>query len=157
MADDPLDADRRSADDIGVDPLARYPDLYAWVTQWLLPVYRRSVSRDDVTWCAQWWQHHEAVVRLSALWRAWLAAHSDDGAAMSAWWAYHADHHLPIILSAQGPLKGCTPERHSDRPTEQLPSTPPEQPVFAELERLAPAPVPAARLDPWDTTGDPST
>ncbi|MGO9754649.1 MAG: DUF4913 domain-containing protein [Solirubrobacteraceae bacterium] len=141
--------------DAASDPLARYPDLYSWVTEWLLAVYRRSTTGAEQTWCTQWWRHPEVVVRLTALWRAWLAAQQEDGGAMSAWWAYHADHHLPIILSSRGPLKGCTPEQHTTRPTPPLQTTPPDTPIFAELQHLTPSPAAQQPLDDddlWPTT-----
>ncbi|BAS08684.1 hypothetical protein AHiyo4_21060 [Arthrobacter sp. Hiyo4] len=28
---------------------------------------------------------------------------------MSIWWRDHADHHMGVLLSADGPFKGCKP------------------------------------------------
>ncbi len=57
--------------DLAEPPGPYYPTLPQWVDEWLLPVYRRSVSGHRRAWCPQWWQHPEAVARLEALWRAW--------------------------------------------------------------------------------------
>ena len=44
--------------------------------------------------------------------------------AMSVWFRDHADHHMSVLLNADGPFKGCKPAAHAER-LEQLPTTPP--------------------------------
>ena len=41
-----------------------------WVREVFAPVFARSIG-GPVKWCAQWWAHGEAVLRLEALWRSW--------------------------------------------------------------------------------------
>jgi hypothetical protein len=77
-----------------------------------------------VTWCAEWCNHTEAIARLEALWRAWEYLRQDPHTGMSVWFRDHADHHMNILLNADGPFKGCKPDSHSER-LEQLPTTPP--------------------------------
>jgi Domain of unknown function (DUF4913) len=113
-ADPPTDPDR-------TPPEPLYTGVEAWVTKHLLPLYlRQSGPR---TWCAQWWRHPEAVERLEALWRAWETLRLDTTTGMSVWWRDHADHHLPILLSPDGPFARCTHRGHQDLP-EPLPTTP---------------------------------
>ena len=38
-----------------------------------------------VSWCASWWAHPEAVLRLTALWRAWEALRLEPATGMSNW------------------------------------------------------------------------
>ena len=93
--------------DLAEPPRPYYPTLPDWVQEWLLPVYRRSISGHHRTWCPQWWRHDEAVTRLDALWRAWEHLRLDPATGLSAWFRDHADHHMTILLDADGPLKGC--------------------------------------------------
>jgi Domain of unknown function (DUF4913) len=106
-----------------------YVTLEEWVLEWLFPVYRRSVLGHDRVWCPQWWRHAEAVARLESLWRAWEHLRQDAATGLSVWFRDHADHHMTILLDADGPFKGCD-GRHSDRPIEELPHDPPPEGMF---------------------------
>jgi hypothetical protein len=55
----------------------------------------------------------------------------DAGTGLSVWWRDHADHHLTILLDADGPFKGCE-DGHCDRPLEPLPY---QQPQPGTLQR----------------------
>lgn len=105
-------------------PATRFPNLIAWVHGWLIPMYRRPVGDGrNRAWCPQWWLHPEALTRLSALWRGYEQHQADPGDAMSAWIRDHLDHHMTILTSPDGPLKGCNTARgHSD--TNTLPAWP---------------------------------
>jgi hypothetical protein len=115
-------------------PGAVFGSLEAFVCEYLLAVYRRPVSATSTTWCAEWWRHREACVRLDALWRSWEHLRLDAATGMSVWLRDHADHHMSVLLSADGPFKGCTPERHAQRPVSALPSAP-----VPDAVRIAPA------------------
>ena len=66
-------------------------------------------------WCASWWAHAEAIVRLEALWRTWeAAAASDNGAATAEWLRIYLDPLNGPLLGPDGPFSSCTPERHSE-------------------------------------------
>lgn len=107
-----------------------YPTLVAFVEQQLAPTYRRSLSAIGVTWCPQWWRHAEAIARLEALWRAWEHLRLEPATGMSVWFRDHADHHMAVLLSADGPFKSCTPDKgHSDR-LEALPVVSPPAGLF---------------------------
>jgi len=106
------------------EPQPYFPDLMSFVTEYLAPMYRRSLSGPGMTWCAQWCNHAEAIARLEALWRAWEYLRQDPHTGMSVWFRDHADHHMNVLLNADGPFKGCKPDSHAER-LEQLPTTPP--------------------------------
>ena len=91
--------------------------------EWLFPVYRRSVLGHDRVWCPQWWRHAEAVARLESLWRAWEHLRQDAATGLSVWFRDHADHHMTILLDADGPFKGCD-GRHSDHPARRAAARP---------------------------------
>ncbi|MEV4991616.1 DUF4913 domain-containing protein [Pseudarthrobacter sp. LMD1-1-1.1] len=88
-----------------------YPNVAEFVSNKLAISYRRQLNvQGGVTWCPQWWKHAEAISRLEALWRAWEFLRLDGTTGMSVWWRDHADHHMSVLLSADGPFKGCTPD-----------------------------------------------
>jgi Domain of unknown function (DUF4913) len=120
-----------------------YLTLEEWVGEWLFPVYRRSVLGHDRIWCPQWWRHAEAVARLESLWRAWEHLRQDAATGLSVWFRDHADHHMTVLLDADGPFKGCD-GRHTDHPLEQLPHDPPPVGMF-EPDQFPDTPPPAAR------------
>jgi hypothetical protein len=139
-------------------PQLQFPTLPDWVEGWLLPVYRRSTNGHDHAWCPEWWRHAEAVSRLDALWRAWEHLRQDPATGISTWWRDHADYHLAILLAATGPLQGCTPQTHTNRPLEQLPHTPPPDGIFtANTEWSAGATPPSAPLGPMPAAGEETT
>ncbi len=55
-----------------------------------------------------WWMHPEAVARLDALWRAWEHLGNDPATGMSVWWRDHADHHMGVLMSPDGPFRKST-------------------------------------------------
>jgi hypothetical protein len=111
-------------------PELYYPDVVTFVTEQLVPMYRRPLGGPSVTWCPQWWRHAEAIARLEALWRAWEHLRLDPATGMSVWFRDHADHHMAVLLSSDGPFKGCKPkEGHGDR-LESFPLEPPPAGLF---------------------------
>jgi hypothetical protein len=88
-----------------------YPNVAEFVADKLAATYRRQLNAQaGTTWCPQWWKHAEAISRLEALWRAWEHLRLDGTTGMSVWWRDHADHHMTVLLSADGPFKGCSPD-----------------------------------------------
>ncbi len=111
-------------------PELYYPDVVAFVTEQLVPMYRRPLGGQGVTWCPEWWRHAEAIARLEALWRAWEHLRLDPATGMSVWFRDHADHHMAVLLSADGPFKGCKPkDGHGDR-LDPFPLKPPPSGLF---------------------------
>ena len=128
-------------------PEPYYSGVQEFVESWLLAIYRRSVRGHARTWCPCWWEHGEAVSRLDALWRAWEVLRLDAGTGLSVWWRDHADHHLTILLDADGPFKGCE-DGHCDRPLEPLPYEQPQPGTFQREKTGLPAePVAASTRD----------
>ncbi|MBT8226095.1 MAG: DUF4913 domain-containing protein [Dactylosporangium sp.] len=87
-----------------------YPSLEAWVNGYFAPMFLHRVPGSSrARWCARWWEHAEAIVRLTVLWNGWEGARWEP-AAKSGWWL-DLDHHLPILLGLDGPFRIC---RHSE-------------------------------------------
>ena len=112
--------------DRGEDPTPTlfYATVEDFVREQLAPMYRRALDSPSRAWCPQWWKHSEAIARLDALWRAWEFLRLDPHTGMSVWFRDHADHHMGVLLSSEGPFKGCKPESHGER-LKPLPLTPP--------------------------------
>lgn len=86
-----------------------YATVNDFVTDWLAPVIRRKLDGQTLTWCPRWWAHPEAVVRLTALWRAWEHLRLDPALGMSQWFLHHCDPHLRELMNADtGPLAKCS-------------------------------------------------
>ena len=122
-----LDAPPNAGADGDEQPEPYFPDLMTFVKDYLSPMYRRALSGSATTWCPEWWKHSEAIARLEALWRAWEFLRLDPHTGMSVWFRDHADHHMGVLLSADGPFKGCKPAEHGER-LKPLPLTlPPDE------------------------------
>ncbi|MCQ9165493.1 DUF4913 domain-containing protein [Arthrobacter sp. STN4] len=128
--DDELDrtatAVTEPAEQDGDAPELFYANVAEFVGDKLAPTYRRHINPGGgITWCPQWWKHAEAISRLEALWRAWEFLRLEGATGMSVWWRDHADHHMSVLLSADGPFKGCSPD---DGHKSKLPPLPCEEP-----------------------------
>ncbi len=97
--------------------------------EFLRYVYRRPVGT-TLKWSAEWWRCDEAVLRIEALWRSWESLRQDPATGMSVWYRDHADHHMSVLLSADGPFSTCRdrtapgdPLPHADPPAGMFPDT----------------------------------
>ncbi|MHA7177918.1 DUF4913 domain-containing protein [Arthrobacter sp. Sr24] len=125
--DDELDGTSTEPVEQGEEvPELFYANVAEFVSQKLAPTYRRPINPGGgVTWCPQWWKHAEAISRLEALWRAWEFLRLEGATGMSVWWRDHADHHMSVLLSGDGPFKSCSPD---DGHKAKLPPLPCEEP-----------------------------
>ncbi|RII95440.1 DUF4913 domain-containing protein [Clavibacter michiganensis] len=133
------DVDEEEDDD---DDEPEVPELvFASVDEWFRRYwrfsYRRRVSGKGTgtgRWSARWWENDEAMQRLTVLWRGWEAARQDPAIGTSAWWVNHADPHMGVLLSADGPFAGAQDE---NLPGEPLPYKRPPAALF-EPDRQPP-------------------
>ena len=98
----------------------RHPTLEDWVTEFFAPTFCRSIS-PSVRWCAQWWDHAEAISRLEALWRSWEVLRLQRWEGAAVWYRDFLDSQLAVLLAPTGPFAQCTPDRHT--PVKPLPTT----------------------------------
>ncbi|WP_434161448.1 DUF4913 domain-containing protein [Clavibacter michiganensis] len=111
------------------------PELvFASVDEWFRRYwrfsYRRRVSGKGTgtgRWSARWWENDEAIQRLTVLWRGWEAARQDPALGTSAWWVNHADPHMGVLLSVDGPFATAQDE---NAPGEPLPYKRPPAVLF---------------------------
>jgi hypothetical protein len=133
-AEDLIDARTQQADD--GEPAEQEPTLYygsvdEFVREYLRHVYRRRVGPNtSAKWASEWWRHPEAIVRLEALWRAWEHLRLEPTTGMSVWLRDHADYHMGVLLSPDGPFKKAD---DANRDGEPLPYTPPPAGMFPDV------------------------
>lgn len=93
------------------EPENIYPDVVAFVVDYLGPLYARDwAANREPRWCAAWCEHAEAVVRLTALWTAWEAARLEPGGLLA--WFRDADANMDRLGAATGTFGQCSPDRH---------------------------------------------
>jgi hypothetical protein len=98
----------------------RFADLESWVHEFFVLIFGRHTEQRR--WCAQWWAHPEAVLRLDALWRTWEVTSLDPVHGVADWIRNYLDPNLAELLSASGPFALCTEGQHV--PTPVLPVSP---------------------------------
>lgn len=108
MAED----DGQQASDEAADVV--FPNVYAFVTLFLAPVYARRIryaseESDKPRWCEYWWEHKEANSRLHGLWLAFEKLRHDQGTGLSVWWREHADPCMTQLMDPDGPFSLCFP------------------------------------------------
>jgi hypothetical protein len=107
-----------------------YPSLEAWVSDYFTPMFlHRAADAARARWCSRWWEHAEAIARLKLLWNCWEAARWRPQA-RPGWWL-DLDHHLPILLGTDGPLRHCrvpSGDRPGKHQPEQVPANEPAPP-----------------------------
>lgn len=92
--------------------------LHAWVGEHIGPLVRKITATGEgggIRWCRQWWRHHDAVDRFTALYLVFTELTDQSTLSwLSAYLRDHLDPHLSVLTSPFGPFYACTPLRHSD-------------------------------------------
>lgn len=97
-----------------------YLDVESWVALVFAPTFlRRRTS--TFRWCAQWWRHPEAIVRLESMWRSWEVLRLDPTTGTGTWLTHYVDPQLPILTGAAGTFADCDSTRHQNSPETALP------------------------------------
>lgn len=101
----------------GEDGANHFPTVYAFVDEYLAHVYATEIREQigHVKWCARWWEHTEAMARLTALWQAFEVLRLEPGTGMSVWFRDHADPCMSALMNAQGTFGAC-PAGHQLKP-----------------------------------------
>ena len=107
----------------GTEPTAGHPDwryrnVHDWVEQWFSVHYARSIT--GIGWCARWFDHPEALLRLTAMWRSWETARRDDTKGIAGWLTSVADPLVKELFDPSGTFRYCSRGEHTKVP-EALP------------------------------------
>lgn len=97
-----------------------FANVYVFVETFLVYVHARYY--DPVAgwnWCAQWWEHVEAVSRLEALWQAFEILRLEPGVGPATWWRDYCDPTMAQLTDPSGPFSQC---KAGDAPRHQLPN-----------------------------------
>jgi hypothetical protein len=133
--------------DVGPDGTSAPEPVYAcaedWVTDYFVPMFRRTLG-GEYRWCAQWWQHSEAISRFNALWHSWEVLRLQPGTGMGSWYRDYLDHQLPVLLGARGPFYQCSEDSHRE-PHE--PVTKPAPEGWWDTDEYAPDTAPEGGTD----------
>lgn len=137
--DDDLDAvsDDKPAEEAPAPTLV-FGSVDEFVREQLSQTYRRVVgpsNRAARRWAAEWWRSPEAIARLEALWRSWEHLRLDGATGSSTWWRDHLDHHMPILMSADGPFADSEDQ---NKPGEPLPYAAPPAGMFPDVRLTEP-------------------
>jgi hypothetical protein len=124
-------------DSVFADPAEDTPEqespeiqpLHDSVEAWVTHVYTTTFIRRTgaaTRWCAQWWDHPEAIVRLTSLWLTWESARAaEDPHPMADWLWRYLDTLAPVLHSPDGPFSECDPTDHvpgTPMPTQAAPA-----------------------------------
>jgi hypothetical protein len=130
-----------------------------WVADYFVPMFRRTLG-GEFRWCAQWWQHGEAISRLSALWHAWETLRLQPGTGIATWYRDHLDHQLPILMGARGPFYQCSETAHREPHQASVMPAPAEWWDTDDVELVVPGDLPGpaviAGISPHLPAGLPS-
>lgn len=86
-------------------PQTAYTDAVDFFERYLRHVFRRRVGiRGQNRWSARWWEIPEVLLRVDSLWRSWESLSTDPDMGMSVWLRDHADYHMGVLLSPDGPM-----------------------------------------------------
>jgi hypothetical protein len=93
-----------------------FPNVGEWVTEWLLPHYRRNPA--GRRWDPQWWRYEEAGSVLEALWESWEQMRWEDARAAVAWYRDCLWPVMDQLTSRDGPFWDYDPPRSADVPAQ---------------------------------------
>lgn len=92
--------------------------VFATVEEWVAAYFAVTFGRPlggECRWCPRWFEHREAVDRLTALWRSWEALRRDEALGMATWLTHYLDPQLAALLARTGPFAQCSLDRHTDQ------------------------------------------
>ena len=116
------------------EPTLFFGSVDEFVRERLRYTYTRRVGPQGPNrWSAEWWRSPEAISRLDALWRSWEALRLEPTFGMSVWWRDHADHHMRILMSPDGPFADS---RDTNAQGEPLPYAAPPVGMFIDVRLL---------------------
>ena len=116
------------------EPTLFYGSADEFVRERLRYMYARRVGPGNASfrWAARWWDYPEALARVDALWRAWEHLRLDGATGSSTWWIEHADHHMPILMSPEGPFAKSEDKNNVGEP---LPYEAPPAELFPDMRQ----------------------
>ena len=104
-----------------LDPKAfQYKSVFEFVDKFLVVMYPTTNNRmKNIAWSPQWWNHHEVVARLNALWKRYEYLRAKEpNTALETFLHVHSDYHMRQIMKEDGVFADC---KREDVPSCPLP------------------------------------
>lgn len=89
------------------EPEMVYDNFVDWMNGFMLGHYRRHIERGGMKWCANIWEHAEAVSRIEATWLAWEHMRHQGPTGPAVWWRDYFDPMMHELTSQTGPFHAC--------------------------------------------------
>lgn len=110
--------------ELGVPPLLRFLDEFAFFDDYLRPAYESGGASQARGWCSRWWEHRSARFRVRSMWQAYEAlARKDPATCDEVFLRTVADHHMALLMGERSPMYAC---QSSHQPSKPLKSDPVE-------------------------------
>jgi len=94
----------------------RWATLAEFVEQVIAPLCAQHLTGNG-TWCASWWDHEDARVRLEAVWRAWEVLRLEPTTGIARWLRDVADPQMDRLRDRdRGPFRACSEGKHLAAP-----------------------------------------
>ncbi len=94
----------------------RWATLAEFVEHVIAPLYAQHLTGNG-TWCARWWDHEDARVRLEAVWRAWEVLRLEPTTGIARWLRDVADPQMDRLRDRdRGPFRACGEGKHLAAP-----------------------------------------
>lgn len=131
-------------------PVQRFASLPVFVVEYVVPNWVHKLGESyGGRWCSQWWEHPEAVTRLSALWEAFEVMRNEPPPSLSTWIKDHLDAHMAALTQIHGVFHNCDVNRHVHESKEAWETGTPPEGMFA----VNPKAVVQPRQSATDTNG----
>ncbi len=102
----------------------RWATLAEFVEHVIAPLYAQHLTGNG-TWCASWWDHEDARVRLEAVWRAWEVLRLEPMTGIARWLRDVADPQMDRLRDRdRGPFRACGDGKHLTAPPLPIKSAP---------------------------------
>lgn len=104
-------------------PDRKYSTVIEFVDEFLVIMYPYTADRaKTVRWTPFWWQHPEALMRITALWNRYEELrHAEPATFMETFLRVHADYHMRYLMAPEGVFDSC---KRENQPSIPLPTAP---------------------------------
>ncbi len=112
----------------------RFATVELFVEKFVLPNWIHKYVANRVHWCAQWWEHAEAITRLEAIWEAFEVMRLQPAPSFSTWMRDHFDTHMRTLTDPEGVFFDCDVKTGQHTPNKPWQLTPAPHGMFAVME-----------------------
>lgn len=116
------DVQRFAETELGVPPILRFPDEFAFFDDFLRPAYETGGASQGRGWCARWWEHRSVRFRVRSMWSAYESlARKDPATCDETFLRTIGDHHMPLLTGERSPMYACQTFHQPSKPLKSDP------------------------------------